>query len=174
MMAVTLIVETGAIVAGANTYVSLADAELYMEARLDVAIWDAATDDLKNRSLAQATRTIDSRTTWKGYEVSPNIQTLDWPRSDVQNGVDVFASDDVPSDVADATCELALFLLSGDRTTDSASSGLNSIVLGKGAVEIEFNNSTEADILPDTVHSLLSRWSTSTGGARRQITVIRG
>ena len=42
-MAVTLIVEDGTGVTGANTYISLADAETYFDTRLDTGVWDTDT-----------------------------------------------------------------------------------------------------------------------------------
>ena len=48
-----LIVEDGSRVDNSNTYISLADAETYMDDRID-ANWSAAPDSQKNAALIEA------------------------------------------------------------------------------------------------------------------------
>jgi len=172
-MAVTLVVETGSGITGANTYIDLADAEEYILTRLNVTVWDAATDDLKNRALVMATRIIDSRMDWKGRMVQPLTQALQWPREDIEIDDEEWSATEVPNDVKNATVEFALFLLTGDRTADDASSGLESIGVGDGAVDLKFNNRTEADLVPDTVIDLLGRWIDSAGSGTGQVRTRR-
>ena len=65
---------------GTNTYISLADAESYVE-RLYGPMrdaWDALADATKNALLAQATLDIDAHL-WRGYK-SDADQALEFPR----------------------------------------------------------------------------------------------
>jgi len=167
-MAVTLIVETGAGVTGANTYISLAGAETYFESRLNASVWDGETDDNKNRALVQATRALDANNRWKGTRVDPTVQALEWPRDNIYIDDDAWPSSSIPADVANAAAELSLYLLSSDRTADNASSGLKSLGVGSGAVELVFDNATETDVLPETVMAMLWRWVTSSGSSNAQ------
>ena len=118
-MAVTIVPTPGS--ATANSYVSLAEAEVYCEARLNVDTWDAASDDTKNRALVESTRELTTMT-WDGWRVT-STQALAWPRQWALDpdspDATYFDSTIVPQRVKDACCELALqFVLAG--TTDLA------------------------------------------------------
>ena len=83
----TIIPETGAIVAGANAYATLAEVDLYHEDRLN-AIWTAADDETKEAAMLRATAGLESkyRSRWLGYKADHNATTapqfLAWPRRD--------------------------------------------------------------------------------------------
>lgn len=83
----TIIVETGAIVAGANAYGSLADAEIYHEDRLNTD-WADADDETKEAAMLRATMGLESkyRERWIGYKSNHNSVTapqfLAWPRKE--------------------------------------------------------------------------------------------
>lgn len=121
----SLIVETGAIVAGANSLVSLDWADAYFEARGD-AVWAAASDDNKEYALIMGTDYMQARfrMKWRGYLVN-STQRLSWPRrgvpipdfvntvfiEPVENiGLEDVAFIDpgtIPDEVKQATCILA-------------------------------------------------------------------
>lgn len=118
-MAVTIVATAGS--ASANSYVTLAEADTYMEARLNATLWDAATDDSCNRALVEATREIDVLS-YLGKRTS-DTQALSWPRDFAVNpddpNADYYDTTVVPTRVKDATCELAFqFIKAG--TTDVA------------------------------------------------------
>jgi hypothetical protein len=112
-----LIVETGAIVADADSYVSIADADTYHTARGNSA-WDAASDAQKEVALRVAATYLDCAYTWKGTRVS-DTQSLFWPRIGVVD-CDGYAVSSiiVPYRVVNAQCELALRALSAPLLTD--------------------------------------------------------
>ena len=119
-MAVVITATVGS--ASANSFITLAEASSFMEARLNSSLWDAATTDSQNRSLVEATRELSARE-WAGIRVD-DTQALSWPRSWVVNpdsSVNAYyATTIVPQRVKDATAELAFqFIKSG--TTDVAS-----------------------------------------------------
>ena len=112
-----LIVETGAIIAGADSYVSVTNCDTYHAARGNAA-W-TGMDAVKEAALRKAAAYLDGhyRNRWKGRKVEPTIQDLEWPRYDVcvsEAGPFFLDSDVIPRRVKDAQCELALIALSAD------------------------------------------------------------
>lgn len=83
----TIIPETGAIVAGANAYCTLAEADAFHEDRLNT-IWTAADDETKEAAMLRATAGLESkyRSRWLGYKADHNAATapqfLAFPRRD--------------------------------------------------------------------------------------------
>jgi len=133
--------------ANANSFVDEADAQAYIDARLNPDAWDGAAVDDQRRALVEATRELD-RLRWKGTPVTLT-QALAWPREDVTipdlpddvttESQSEYGTDEVPQRIQDATVELALeFLRAG--TTDVA--GLPSSIELKrrktGPLEREF------------------------------------
>lgn len=125
-----LTVETGAVVAGANSYASIETADAYHADR--GGAW-AGTTAQKTAALINATAYLDGkyRRRWKGYRVQPINQSLEWPRATVSiDGVylghgndsefSYYPTDQVPPEIVAATCELALRALSGALAPDIA------------------------------------------------------
>jgi hypothetical protein len=118
-MAVAITATAGS--ASANSYVTLAEADTYMESRLNSSTWDDATTDNQNRALVEATRELDVLL-FTGRKAE-DAQALQWPRD---NAIDpdspnafFFATTEIPQRVKDAQMELAFqFIKSG--TTDVA------------------------------------------------------
>lgn len=77
----SLIVEDGSIVAGAESYISVADAETYLTNR-GLALTGTTSD--KDAALRKATDYMVQvyRMRWQGWKVDQN-QALDWPRNSV-------------------------------------------------------------------------------------------
>jgi hypothetical protein len=116
-----------------NSFTTLAEANTYMEARLNSSSWDDATDDSCNRALVEATREISSLPGWRGVRVT-DTQSLSWPRDyaiDPDSANDFYyESTEIPQRVKDATMELAFqFLVAG--TTDIASLDSNIGIIEK-------------------------------------------
>jgi hypothetical protein len=112
--------------ASANSFVTLAEADAYLETRLNASAWnDEEEDDVKMQALCEATREL-SAIQWQGNRADSS-QALSWPRSGATNpdgtsSSEQYAIDVIPQRLKDATCELALeFLRAG--TTDVASAG---------------------------------------------------
>jgi hypothetical protein len=80
----TIVVENGTCVAGANSPVSAADADTFFSAQGNLD-WDAAAD--KEAALIQATVYIDARfrEMWKGKRTFGRAQALAWPRTGVSD-----------------------------------------------------------------------------------------
>jgi hypothetical protein len=117
----TLIVEDGSLVPGAESYCSVADADAYHAGRANSA-WAALDTPTKEANLRKATEYMVGmyRPRWKGLR-SILTQTLDWPRYNVQLedvGFGCIAAyvlpNTVPAEVKNACAALALTANGGD------------------------------------------------------------
>lgn len=125
-----LIVEDGTGLANAESYISVADATTYHEARGN-ATWAAlASDTVREQLLRQATDYMVQtyRLRWAGVRGS-TTQALDFPRDFMPRpdsyaigytivGPDYFPSDTVPEEVRRACAELALRASEGALLAD--------------------------------------------------------
>ena len=124
----SLIVEDGTIVAGAESYISVADANTYHNNR-DNTLWAETETSAKEAALRKATDYMLQvcRMRWQGWKVSES-QALDWPRNSVyvdqvinynnQITAHLIPNNVVPLEVKKACAEYALKALSGDLFAD--------------------------------------------------------
>ena len=133
-----LVIETGAGVPGADSYVDLAYALAYHAARNNAA-WASATDSVREAALRNATQYIDGKynSRWKGVRINA-LQARQWPRLgvvlDTVRGSSslydagfthgLLPSDTVPDRVKQAVCELALRALAAALAPDLPRGGL--------------------------------------------------
>ena len=164
-----LTVETGAIIAGAESYVTAAECDTYHTNRGN-ATW-TGTDTAKEAALRKAAAYLDShyRRRWKGNRVYPLHQFMEWPRYGVDignmapmiggvylNGAilnQFLPSDEIPQRVKDAQCELALRALSADLNTDIATGVVSKKV---DVLETTYNPYSTRQTIYPFVDSLLS------------------
>lgn len=112
-----LVVETGAGLSTAESYISVADADARHTA-LGNTTW-TGTDAVKEAALRRATAYMEQayRQSWKGTRLYRD-QALSWPRyGAVVDGYDL-NSNYVPTDIANACADLALRALSADLAPD--------------------------------------------------------
>ena len=165
-MASPVIVEDGTIVAGANSYISEADADAYHDARNNTA-WINASVKARQAALIKGADYLVQKylNCWKGIRVD-EAQTLDWPRAGVQTE-DYFEpdtgprpalfpglafivdEDEIPIEIQNANAEAALRAIAGDLTPDV--SGNRSIKkLGAGSASVEYFPAAQSGVLgPD-------------------------
>jgi hypothetical protein len=122
-MAATFIVETGAGLSNANSYLSLTDANTYHENHSGSTTWTSAAQADKEKALRLATQYLDAKyyNLWKG-SIYTDSQALAWPRIWAEKN-DCYAtayydSDALPQQLKDATAELALKIIEGDTLLD--------------------------------------------------------
>lgn len=103
-----------------NSYVTLAAAESYFLGRLSVDDWDAADEHEREAALIMATARLDVEP-YVGAPVS-YLQRLAWPRygAYTRNGA-ALSTTAIPQQVQDATCELALAILTDPEIVSGAS-----------------------------------------------------
>lgn len=156
----------------ANAYISLADAQTYMDTQtVDLTTWTAASADQQNRAIATATRLLDEHVDWKGF-VASATQALQWPRLYVPrdrkmlfwppgtqpfNWWNSFYEDPttIPPRVANAAAELARQLLLSDRQADDDLSRKQITGIDAGSVKLSFKGYSQPQVLPDTVWYLI-------------------
>jgi hypothetical protein len=106
----TLTVETGAGLADADALVSLSDCDAYHAAQ-GHADWTGADAD-KESAIRRATAYLSRSITWTGVRTHGRAQALAWPRSGCADGEgNGIASNEIPGEIVDACCELALIEL---------------------------------------------------------------
>ena len=160
-----LITETGAGLADAESYASIAAADTRC-ASLGLSAWAALDEPAKEIALRKATLFMATyRTRWAGRRQS-QAQALDWPRYGVV--VDGFPvpSNIVPVDVANACIDLAVRAGSGADLLPDLDTGSNTIKKDKtGPLETEyFLNTTDARERFVSVDALLAPYFGSAGG----------
>ncbi len=158
-MALTIDTTVGG--AAANSYVSVAQADTYFEARLNTSAWTG--DEDKKKALRMAAKRLQDEN-WRGCRVD-DTQALAWPRYEVENpdspSGDYFADDEIPQRVIDAQCELAIFYLQNTAAEDEANQAIvEEAALDSNAVRVKYANAgrsrAQSGELPLRVARLLS------------------
>lgn len=157
-MAVTVVVETGAGISGANSYASIATITEYVLSNPHDATWADLTDAQKNGYAVFSCRVLNEQVMWDGWQ-SDADQSLDLPRSGMadRNGNSI-DSDEIPTEVQDAQCELARLLAVTDRTADSDMAGLKE--LSVGSIKLVADKSDRPTVLPAAVWAMVSAYGT--------------
>ena len=148
-MSVTLTVEDGTIVAGANSFVSIVTFQTYTDNRnWDVSSFD---DDAVGAALVKAGDYLNNeeRFWWRGNRVNDE-QPMAWPRANVivQLGTgNVIASNLVPQKIKDAQCYIAYKQLTvGDVQPDLERGGAIQSV-SAGGVSVSYMNTAMVETL---------------------------
>lgn len=101
-----LTIETGSLIAGANSYVSVADARAYAEVRASTFPVDNAEAEA---ALIVAMDYLESlRAEYQGRKVDPTTQSLQWPRSGVVIDGWQVPTDHIPKELIVAQIQLAI------------------------------------------------------------------
>ncbi len=157
-----LIVETGAIVTGAESYCTVAFADEY-HAKRGNAAWDALDDtDAKEPALRKATDYMLAmfKGRWQGTIVDED-QALDWPRYGViVDGYDV-AYDSVPLAVQKACAELAYRASTADLSPDLSQGVLSESV---GPISVTYDKSSPQRTRYRAIDAILSPYLKAGGG----------
>ena len=157
------IVETGAGLEGANSYVSVEFAtDYHVNENLNSDSWTTNSIEKQEQGLVTATRILDDNYNWHGFIEHKN-QVLQWPRyADHITSVyqryyhyDDFQveSGTVPLQLKKATAELARLLLATNRLADKEV-GLKSVNMG---VTINFDKNDRIPIIPKYIRDSLRK-----------------
>ncbi len=164
-MAFVFTVETGAGLSGANSYVSLDEADDYLIANIHIyPAWSALTDENKESLLAFASRVLDQRTSWLG-EKTVATSALRWPRTGCQDrdGNDI-AANVVPAAVKAATIEMAAALIAADRTVERGSDGLKELQVD--VIRFVFDETYRLPAIPSNIGYILTGLGYVSSGER--------
>jgi hypothetical protein len=117
----SLIVEDGTGLAGAESFCSVAAATVYHATRGNAAWAALASDTVREQMLRKAADYMEAvyRSKWDGFRISAG-QALSWPRNDVpvKDFAGFYENDTVPAVVANACAELALRAITGGLAPD--------------------------------------------------------
>jgi hypothetical protein len=158
----TLIVEDGSIVTGAESYISVSDASNYHTVRGNTAWAALTTDALREAALRRATDYMRQayRSRWQGYKVNED-QALDWPRYDVEVEGYAVDSDIVPTEVKNACAELALRASAADLNPDLTQGVLSEQV---GSIQVTYDKASPQFTRYRAIDALLSPYLKAGGG----------
>jgi hypothetical protein len=170
---VSLIVEDGTGLAGAESYISVVNATAYHAARGNAAWAALASDTVREQLLRKATDYMLQvyRPRWAGVRTT-STQALDWPRYNVpmRDGpgglgcvATYYANNTVPAAVANACAELALKANSGDLTPD-LSQAVKSEKIGQ--IETVYQDYSAATKTYRAMDNLLAPLLANGGGLR--------
>lgn len=162
-----LVVDNDPFSTSANSYVDLAEMLEYVSTRVpDQAVttaWTALTTDQQSMYVVNATRSLDSSCEWLG-ELYYREQKLDWPRTGVWVDGWLQPETEVPHQVKEATCEMAIWSMSNNGLVAvGQNASFDSIKVGP--INIDFNERVggSADkYFPDIVAMLLRDFGTMT------------
>ncbi|MBC8286841.1 MAG: hypothetical protein H8E42_05125 [Nitrospinae bacterium] len=157
----SLITEDGSLVSGAESYISVADADSFF-AGIGKTAWAAMSAIKKEQSLRKATSYLELKYfgTWKGLRISSE-QTLSWPRLGVI--VDRFpvASNVIPPEIKVACAKLALRASAEELMPDLERKTVRETV---GPITEEYDpHSTQSKTFPE-IPALLRPYLSFTNG----------
>lgn len=149
-----LIVEDGSGVAGANSYVTLAEADTYCLARY-YSSWATLTDPDKEYATLRAMTFIECQN-WKGYKADKD-NVLEWPRTYVYDKNDYAIEDDeIPINLKYALIEAAYLesITPGTLQPDYARGG-GIKYLKADTLELEYFPNAVAETIRTKINGLL-------------------
>lgn len=163
---VAIVIEDGTGKSNANSYISEADADAYFEKHLYATDWTGTSNEVA--ALQMATRLIDDYFEFEGKKVN-DTQALEFPRFDItdRSGF-LIQSTTIPTDLKDATAELAKWLISSDRTADAEGKGFDNLRVG--SLSMTPNTADKATVLPDVVIKMIAPFGKPIGGATSKVT----
>ncbi len=149
--------------ATANSYCSIAQADLYFSTGFKKTAWTDAAADYKSMSLIEATRLLDTLVDWSGVK-STTAQSLRFPRTLLPNPdyaadaqTQYLSSTEIPAFLISATCELAYDVLKNDGF--SVSDGeLTDIKVGP--IAVAFSEKIKSRGFSQVIQTMISKWGT--------------
>ena len=130
------------------------------------------TANTKEKALIQATSMLDEYFNWFGTILDED-QRLGFPRSSAYDREgNSYDREEVPRELKDATCEMALRLLQGDSMTEPTltTQGFSEVTLGP--INVKVDTSNKDDVVADTVVSMVSHLGAPTAYANRGTKVV--
>lgn len=142
-----------------NSYLTLERAtEILTESRLYASAWtDAAGGDAdREAALRWATKLIDTYFDFEGHRIK-ELQSLAWPRYNAF-GLDELEVDYriIPYRIEWATAELALELLTKDRSAEPGLLGLGFREAKLGSISVKVDAKESPDLIPDNINAILA------------------
>lgn len=147
-------VETGTIVSGANSYVSVTEADDYFALDPNFnPVWGAMSDEVKEQLLAWSSRILDQKCFWTGIPVT-TTQPMRWPRRGAYDRDKyLVAETTIPLQLKAAVCELLKHARVTDPTVGVDVQSVKRVVAD--VIEIEFQEGTSQSTVPSILNAIL-------------------
>lgn len=190
-MAITVTKEDGTGLAGANSYVAVADADAYHAQNFHTATkWAALTADQKAMAVITATRILDQQWQWNGFKMQPGVQALQWPRGQcpdpdsagytsasyplsMSRSLEAYMPDnEVPDFLARAVNEMAAAVSSQNFESAPSGEGLTDFTL-EGVMSVSFNLATKPGFFPAWISAECAKYGHPLSGSSRQLKLVR-
>ena len=157
----TIIVENGSIVSGANSYVTDAELTAYAAAR---GVTLTGTAELLLVKAMDYLATLED--SWQGSRVSA-AQSLAWPRQGVSLYGFAVASDAIPQSLKDGQCQLAIDADTQDLMPNVAANATGSVIREKvDVIEVAYSEgSGNTQPVFTAANRILKPLMRNTGGA---------
>ena len=166
-MALTLVKEDGSGLSNANSYANETDGDSYHDGHSYATDWTGATSGAIEAALVHATRLLDDYINYTGRATS-DTQALDFPRFDIKDESGfLIESTTIPQSLINATCELARWIIGGDRTAEEGEMGFSQLSAGSLSMTVEASD--RKAVIPDVVLKMISSFGTSAGGAMAKV-----
>lgn len=159
-----LIVETGAIITNANSYISTTDFTTYATARGYTLVAGAET------LLVQAMDYLEGLR-YKGQKRTED-QSLQWPRYDVYIDGYYFPSDEIPQELINGQCEVALAIDAGNGPLDDVARQTKREKVGP--IEVEYMDGSAPFVLNKKIQNALWKLLSGGGSGGNILTVNKG
>lgn len=145
-----LIVEDGTGLAGAEAYISVADADAYFTARGNTA-WAALTTQQKEQALRKGADYLQNYL-WRGHRYTA-AQALSWPRCSVVVDGWALDADVIPAAVRHANAELAVRAATGDLLVDAGAQVVSETV---GPISVTYASGARQQTRFEVVERMLA------------------
>jgi len=168
-MSLTLVATAAA--ANANSYVTLASANSFLEQNIHLySTWASTSTANREASLIYATTLLDAQMDWIGTK-GASSQALRWPRDDVDDP-DGYAvdSETIPVFLQEATSFYAYYLSQTDRTAENDTLGFTR--LDAGSLRMDIDKYDRRPTMPVSVYELI-KWYGSKSSGRARVLVRR-
>lgn len=166
-----IIVEDGTMVSGAESFISVSDADTYHANRGDT-VWAALTTTEKEQSLRKATDFMEAKygKKWAGYKNSSS-QSLSWPRKWVPLNdlitVEYVLDTVVPVEVMNACAELAVRSSTEELSPDKQK---GAVIREKvDVIETEYASYSPSSSRYKKVDEMLSKYLIGSGGTLQMV-----
>lgn len=168
-----LVIEDGTIVTGADSYVTVAEADTYWSDRGDPSQWTALTTAQKESALRQATEYLEVNFCFKGC-LEDTSQPLSFPRSEFydREGRLLAGAGIIPTAIKNAQIEIAIRIAINNTRLDTNTSDNNIIRERVGDHEVQFSSGARNEFTAYAyVNKLLKSYTLSSLNNSR---IIRG
>ena len=150
---ITIVVEDGTGVTGANSYVTTAEITEWVLSNPHDTTWIALGAAAMNGYAVMSCRVMEEQMDWDGWQTDDE-QARDLPRSGMvdKNG-NYIDSDEIPTSVKNAQSERARLLALVDRTADPVTAGFKEI--GVGSIKLVIDKFDRSPVMADAVWNMI-------------------